>query len=130
MIKISNLYVEQYFPALSQLLIMILQHASSMDLLKNILTWGNSPVVQGLRLPTFIAEGRGSVSGRETNIPRAVRCSQKKKKINLEQSAAEMAFIFYSYLVNYIEFPTHIVLCQTTVKFLIVLFPFIAAFTK
>ena len=131
MIKIPNLYLEQYFPALNQLLIIILQHASSMDLFKNILIWGNSPVVQGLRLSTFIAEGTGSVSGRETKIPQAAWCRQKKKKkINLEQSTAEMAFIFYSYLINYIEFPTHIVLRQMTVKFLIVLFPFIAPFTE
>lgn len=53
-----------------------------------------------------------------------------KKKINLEPSTAEMAFVSVSYLINNIEFPTHILLCQMTVKFLIVFFPFIAASTK
>lgn len=42
--------------------------------------------------------------------------------INLESSTAQMAFSCISYLINYIEFPTHIFLCQTPVKFLIVLF--------
>ena len=53
-----------------------------------------------------------------------------KKVINLEPSTAEKASIFDSYLIDYMEFPTHILPCQMFVKFLGVWFPFIAASTK
>ena len=54
----------------------------------------------------------------------------KKKLINLEPSTAEKPSTFYSYLIDHIEFPTHILLCQMFVKFFGVWFPFIAASTK
>ena len=42
---------------------------------------GNSLVVQWLGLGAFTAESLGSVPGCGTNIPQAVRCGQKKKKV-------------------------------------------------
>ena len=46
---------------------------------------GNSMVVQQLRLRAFTAEGSGSIPGRGTKIPQAVRRGQKQKtKIKTE----------------------------------------------
>ena len=42
---------------------------------------GNSLEVQWLGLRAFTAEGPGSIPGRETKIPQAVRHGQKKKKL-------------------------------------------------
>ena len=42
--------------------------------------YGNSLVVQWLGLCTFTAEDPGSIPGRETKIPQAEWCGQKKKK--------------------------------------------------
>ena len=53
--------------------------------LKNKIDFGNSLVVQWLGLCAFTAKGLGSIPGRGTKIPKATRCSQKKKKkIDLE----------------------------------------------
>ena len=41
---------------------------------------GNSLVVQWLGLGALTAEGPGSISGRGTQIPQAVRHGQKQKK--------------------------------------------------
>ena len=41
---------------------------------------GNSLAVQWLGLHAFTAKGLGSVPGRGTRIPQAVRCGQKQKK--------------------------------------------------
>ena len=49
---------------------------------KNHSFWGNSLVVQWLRLGAFTAVALSSVPGWGTKIPQAVWCSQKKKKIH------------------------------------------------
>ena len=45
--------------------------------------FGNSLVVQWLGLSALTAEGLGSIPGRGTKIPQAVRCSQKIQKKKL-----------------------------------------------
>ena len=45
---------------------------------------GNSLAVQWLGLRAFTAEGPGSIPGRGTKIPQALRGSQKKKKIYVD----------------------------------------------
>ena len=47
--------------------------------LVKIFDLGNSLVVQWLGLGAFIAEGTGSIPGRETKIPQATQHGQKKK---------------------------------------------------
>lgn len=83
MLKICNLYLEWYFPALNQLRNIILQHTSYMDLFFFflILIWGNSPAVQWIRLWAFIAQGASSIPCPGTKFPQAPWCRGKKSNL-------------------------------------------------
>ena len=62
---------------------------------KNHSFWGNSLVVQWLRLGAFTAVALSSVPGWGTKIPQAVWCSQKKKKFIFVKN--KTMYVYFSY---------------------------------